>query len=84
MRSYFFKYFLNFKQVKFFEFLKLKFLILNIYFLNISKLNLKKFDKMFCIESGRTRSIDKFFFLYRMDLKNHFNLGLLNGIKKIS
>ena len=84
MRSYFFKYFLSFKKEQFFEFLKIKFLILNIYFLNLKKFNLKKKNKIFCIESGRTRSVDFFFLLYRMDLKNNFNLGYINGLKKIS
>lgn len=84
MRSYFFKYFLNFKKEKFFEFLRIKFLILNIYFFNLKKLNLKNKCKIFCIESGRTRSVDYFFLLYRMDLKNNFNLGNINGLKKIS
>ena len=84
MRSYFFKYFLNFKKEKFFEFLRIKFLILNIYFLNQKKFCFKKKRKLFCIESGKKRSVDNFFLLYRMDLKSHFNNGLMNGLKKIS
>ena len=84
MRSYFFKYFINLRKEKFFELLKLKFLILNIYFLNQKKLCFRKKRKLFCIESGATRSVDKFFLLYRMDLKSNFNNGLINGLKKIS
>ncbi len=84
MRSYFYKYFINFKKEKFFEILKIKFLILNIYFLNQKKLNFKRRRKLFCIESGKKRSVNNFFLLYRMDLKSHFNNGLINGLKKIS
>lgn len=84
MRSYFFKFFINFKKNKFFEYLKLKYLILNIYFLNVQKFQYKSKLKLFCIESGKTRSVDFFFLLYRMDLKKFFSIGFLNGIKKIS
>lgn len=84
MRSYFFKYFINLKKEKFFEIIKIKFLILNIYFINQKKFFFKRKRKLFCIESGKTRSIDKFFLLYRMDLKRDFNLGQINGLKKIS
>jgi hypothetical protein len=84
MRSYFFKYFINFKKEKFFEIIKIKFLILNIYFLNQKKFIFKKKRKLFCIESGKMRSVNNFFLLYRMDLKNHFNNGFINGLKKIS
>jgi len=55
MRSYFYKYFINFKKEKFFEILKIKFLILNIYFLNQKKLNFKRRRKLFCIESGKKK-----------------------------
>lgn len=84
MRSYFFKFFINYKKNKFFEYLKLKYLILNIYFSNIQKLNYKNKLKLFCIESGKTKSVDFFFLLFRMDLKKFFSIGFLNGIKKIS
>ncbi len=84
MRSYFFKFFINYKKNKFFEYLKLKYLILNIYFLNINKFNYKNKLKLFCIESGKSRSVDFFFLLFRMDLKKFFSIGFLNGIKKIS
>jgi len=84
MRSYFFKFFINYKKNKFFEYLKLKYLILNIYFSNIQKLNYKSKLKLFCIESGKTKSVDFFFLLFRMDLKKFFSIGFLNGIKKIS
>jgi hypothetical protein len=84
MRSYFFKYFIVSKKEKFYEFLKIKNLILSIYFLNIKKFCLKNKKKMFCIESGKVKSVDFFFLLYRMDLKNQFSLGFLNGLKKLS
>jgi hypothetical protein len=84
MRSYFFKYFITTRKEKFFEFLKIKYLILHIYFLNLSKFALLNKKKIFCIESGKVRSINFFFLLNRMDLKNQFSLGFLNGLKKIS
>ena len=64
MRSYFFKFFINYKKNKFFEYLKLKYLILNIYFSNIQKLNYKSKLKLFCIESGKTKSVDFFFYYF--------------------
>jgi len=84
MRNYFFKYFVVFKNEKFLEFLKIKYLVLNIYFLNLKKYYLVNNKKMFCIESGKTKSVNFFFLLYRMDLKNHFSSGFLNGLKKLS
>lgn len=84
MRSYFFKNFIVSKKENFFEFLKIKYLVLNIYFLNIKKFPLKNNKKIFCIESGKMKSINFFFLLNRMDLKNQFSLGFLNGLKKIS
>ena len=84
MRSFLFKYFVNFKKLKFFEFLKLKFLILKIYYINIKKLKVKNKIKLFCVETGRSRAVNFFFLLNRMNLKKNFNDGLLNGLKKIS
>lgn len=84
MRNYFFKYFIIFKKEKFFEFLKIRYLILNIYFLKIKKLTLINRKKIFSIESGKVKSVNYFFLLNRMDLKNQFNFGFLNGLKKIS
>jgi len=84
MRSYFFKYFINYKKNKFLEYLKLKYLILNIYFYKIKKYEFKNKLKLFCIESGKTKSVDFFFLLFRMDLKKFFSIGFLNGLKKIS
>jgi hypothetical protein len=84
MRNYFFKYFIIYKKEKFFEFLKIKYKILNIYYFNLKKFKLINKKKIFCIESGKKKSVDFFFLLYRMDLKNHFSLGFLNGLKKLS
>jgi hypothetical protein len=84
MRNYFFKYFIISKKENFFEYLKIKYLILNIYFLNMKKFSLLNKKNIFCIESGRVRSVNFFFLLNRMDLKNQFSFGLINGLKKIS
>lgn len=84
MRNYFFKYFVICKKETFFEFLKIKYLILNIYFKNLNKLCLLNKKKIFCIESGKVKSINFFFLLNRMDLKNQFSIGFLNGLKKVS
>jgi hypothetical protein len=84
MRNYFFKYFIISKNENFFEYLKIKYLILNIYFLNMKKFPLLNKKNIFCIESGRVRSVNFFFLLNRMDLKNQFSFGLINGLKKIS
>lgn len=84
MRSYFFKFFINYKENKFFEYLKLKYKILNIYYLNIKKFHFKNKLKLFCIESGKSKSVDFFFLLFRMDLKRFLSIGLLSGLKKLS
>jgi len=84
MRRCFFKYYKNFKLNKVFEILKLKYVILNIYYSNINKLKVKKQKKIFCIETGKTRSVDSFFLLYRMNLKKNLSLSKMNGLKKIS
>lgn len=84
MRKYFFKYLKNYNLNKKFEFVKLKTKILNFYFYNVKIFCLKNLNKIFCVETGRKRSVLSFFFLNRMVLKKNLSLLKINGIKKVS
>lgn len=40
--------------------------------------------KNFCLETGHNRSVNSFYYLSRMSLKEQFRKSLVNGLRKIS
>jgi ribosomal protein S14 len=44
----------------------------------------KVMKKNFCLETGHKRSVNSFYYLSRMSLKEQFRKSLINGLKKIS
>nr|YP_009308393.1 ribosomal protein small subunit 14 [Paramoeba pemaquidensis]AOS85531.1 ribosomal protein small subunit 14 [Paramoeba pemaquidensis] len=46
--------------------------------------NNKVLKNNFCIETGHNRSVNSFYYLSRMCLKEQFRKSLVNGLRKIS
>ena len=44
----------------------------------------KVLKKIFCLETGHKRSVNSFYYLSRMCLKEQFRKSLINGLRKIS
>ena len=44
----------------------------------------KIFKQNFCLETGHNRSVNSFYYLSRMCLKEQFRQSLVNGLRKIS
>ena len=44
----------------------------------------KVLKKNFCLETGHKRSVNSFYYLSRMCLKEQFRKSLINGLRKIS